>query len=91
MSFVPNIDWAAHVGGLVGGLLAGGWAFGGALKSRRKRLLVRWGGAALLAGCSALGLAWLFLYSQPPLALLEFCTLVVKPAYASYNLVCFGN
>lgn len=30
-SFIPNIDWAAHLGGLVGGMLIAGWYFGPAL------------------------------------------------------------
>ena len=30
-SFIPNIDWAAHLGGLIGGMLLGMWYFGPAL------------------------------------------------------------
>ena len=91
MSFVPYIDWAAHVAGLVGGIFCGMWLFGGACKTPAKRILTRYAGMVFLAGFSALGLAYIFLVIQPPKELLEFCSQVVKPSFPSYKLKCYGN
>lgn len=91
MSFVPYIDWAAHVGGLIGGIFAGLWMFGGRCERPLKRFMVRYGGLLAFVACTAGGLAYLFLVTQPPKELLAFCSEVVKPSFPSYNLQCYGN
>lgn len=95
MSFVPSIDWSAHLGGLVGGiflglpLLAGGAA--AAATSKRRTLAIQLIGAVLFLGTLAAGFAAIFTVVESPKELLAFCTDVVKPSFPTYNLQCYGN
>lgn len=91
MSFVPYVDWAAHVAGLVGGVLAGMAAFAGRCEAPAKRLAMRWAGAVGLLGLFALGVAACYTMTRPPVELLRFCSDLVRPAYPEYHLTCYGN
>ena len=79
---MPNVDWAAHVAGLVAGALLGMLAFGGAAK---RPWLVRTTGGVAFLGLSAAGVAALLTgVVVPPRELLLYCTYVVRPAYPQY-------
>ena len=98
-SFAPNIDWAAHVGGLVGGVLCATAIWGGPSVTPPLRRAHAppppapryppWCGKLLryTAGCGYVGLvaggSWVLWggATVPPPALLDYCALVVKPAY----------
>lgn len=45
-SFVPFVDWSAHLGGLIGGSLVAAAIFSSKIKEEKYRSVVKWGGIA---------------------------------------------
>ncbi len=54
-SFVPYIDWAAHIGGLVSGALMALWVFRAKLTASKRQVATAWAGLIvyllLFGGC----------------------------------------
>jgi len=73
ISFLPMVDWAAHLGGMAFGAALSLVVFGGRLQSRRWRAATYAAGLSCTAACIALG-AWLFLArTEPSESLLHIC------------------
>jgi membrane associated rhomboid family serine protease len=80
-STVPYIDWAAHLGGLLGGMMIGGIIFGGEFKSARWRMSVRFGSAFLLSAYFVTAFVIVADVIKPPRELLHLCKLVREQLY----------
>lgn len=86
-SFVPYVDWAAHSGGLLGGALIAMITFGKAVSAPRRRRMVQWGAAAVLAIFCLISLIVTYTSITPPAELLWICG-EVQPAFPETNLDC---
>ena len=72
-STVPYVDWAAHTGGLLGGMLASSLVFSEFIKTPRIRTAVRAGAAVGLAGYLVVGFVVVATVLEPNPDLLHVC------------------
>ncbi|CAM9746465.1 unnamed protein product [Phaeothamnion confervicola] len=77
-SFVPYVDWAAHVGGLVAGGAVGLWLFGGSLAWERGRRYAKPACAGMLLLATAAALGWLLMYGAPDPSLRDVCAMFAE-------------
>ena len=73
VSFVPYVDWAAHLGGLIGGALTACIVFGRHLSSPRAGLFVQIAGFIGLVAFLAGGFVLLATVTKPTRDLIHFC------------------
>lgn len=83
MSVVPMVDWAAHAGGLLGGLLTGALLFASGLAAER-RAQVRIAAASVTAGFALVFSLWALLIAEPDPGLGDLCT-AVRESYPQHN------
>jgi hypothetical protein len=92
-SFTPLIDWAAHLGGLVGGALLGGWFFAPGcstlLSTGRTRTTMSICSLLVFLCLSSFLLAMLYVGGVVPITptLRDFCRWE-QLAYPAYNIQC---
>lgn len=72
-SFMPMIDWAAHLGGMAAGAAISTFIFAGRLQDRPWRIGTRAAGFAFLAALVGVTVWQLLSTVEPSMALLELC------------------
>lgn len=90
-SFVPFIDWAAHIFGLIGGLLLGIFAFRRHInyESALKTFGLRVGAPVLFVVLFFLGVALVYSVEKPPRSLLAYCN-YLQSFYPTEITRCWG-
>ncbi len=75
---MPYVDWAAHLGGLIGGAVLALFLFGKDMNERFSedvKFVVRWVGITSYVTFVAVGLTLTLLYLKPARHLLHVCKL----------------
>ena len=89
VSFIPHINWAAHIFGMISGALLAVWLFAALPTSLpQPPAVVRTARVCALAAYSALllaGLVALFTAGTQPRNLLHLCEDIVKPAHPGFT------
>ena len=85
-SLVPMIDWAAHLGGLIGGGLIGCVIFGSSIENETWQKRVRWGGGITLGLLYFISTIVIFAGLHPDSkALVDLCQTIQNGGYPDHK------
>jgi hypothetical protein len=88
-SFIPMVDWSAHLGGLVTGILVGASIFACQVESICWRALLSLAGLAATAVALVLGFAYMYSGAVQPMAeLADVCAYYQQHLGQEYECAC---
>jgi len=73
LSFVPMVDWAAHIGGTLFGFCISAAVFANRIQTQNWRIATRVAGIVSSVALLAVSVVWVFFFTKPNKELLNLC------------------